>query len=79
MFSGNFLSDATPLQLACPCRKDDSKKCKGSAAIRTPPFTQAGLATWVVCQFFRSLNPFGLNQANLLTLPYSAPIAMKAC
>uniref|UniRef100_A0A5K3EIL2 DNA polymerase n=3 Tax=Mesocestoides corti TaxID=53468 RepID=A0A5K3EIL2_MESCO len=47
MFSGNFLNDADPLQIVCPLRYVEAKKCSGKAAIRTSPFTQSGLANWV--------------------------------
>lgn len=47
MFSDSFLSSADPLTLNCPALRD-GKPCAGKAAIRTSPYTQSGLAKWVV-------------------------------
>lgn len=47
MFQGAFLNDADPLTISCAALRD-GKRCQGIALIRASPFTQAGLATWVV-------------------------------
>lgn len=50
MFQGAFLNDADPLSISCTAVKN-GKRCQGIALIRASPFTQAGLATWVVSLF----------------------------
>lgn len=47
MFSANSLIDADPLVLTCLAHRE-GKQCPGKALIRTSPFTQSGLATWIV-------------------------------
>ncbi|VDO12208.1 unnamed protein product [Rodentolepis nana] len=51
MFQGAFLNDADPLTISCTALRD-GKRCQGKALIRSSPFTQAGLATWVVSYSF---------------------------
>nr|CDS31969.2 DNA polymerase alpha catalytic subunit [Hymenolepis microstoma] len=54
MFQGAFLNDADPLTILCTTLRD-GKRCQGKALIRSSPFTQAGLATWVCPDCGKSL------------------------